>query len=166
MQCTQSCESAAPSTLPTTYRFLCRSRRRPAFDGVAALASRAVATVVVAIGATPIGDRPSTSRTASRYSISGSNSASHSSFRSFSRRISLLRHGGTHRYARSQAPGPTGMPGRRSVTQGIRPWALCPVSESASGTEERTRRDGDSGAAKIRSLCWLSLAAVQVHHLR
>eukprot|EP01043_Picozoa_sp_COSAG02_P039284 COSAG02_NODE_3091_length_7386_cov_7.913682_5_plen_121_part_00 len=32
---------------------------------------------------------------------------------------------GTHRYARSQAPGPTGMPGRRSVTPGIRPYTRC-----------------------------------------
>ena len=33
---------------------------------------------------------------------------------------------GTHRYAHPQALGPTGMPGRRSVTPGIRPpYAWC-----------------------------------------
>jgi len=34
------------------------------------------------------------------------------------------------RYARSQAPRPTGMPGRRSVTPRIRPYARCQASKT------------------------------------
>eukprot|EP01043_Picozoa_sp_COSAG02_P066203 COSAG02_NODE_10224_length_1992_cov_1.106709_3_plen_207_part_00 len=46
----------------------------------------------------------------------------------------------THRYAQSQAPGPTGMPGRRSVTPGIRPYARCQELRCRLARPEGQRR--------------------------